>query len=265
MNVIKILVLSGVLCLSYCGADAQQANWNNHQCAVVLTYDDGLNVHLDKVIPVLDSLGFKGTFYIPGNAGSLKNRIPEWRTASQNGHELGNHTLFHPCAASPAGREWVDKNYDLDNYSIRRIMDELKTANVLLKAIDGKDNRTFAYTCGDMNAGNESFYELLKQDFSAARSVNFRYENIKTIDLYKVGSYMVMGQSGEELISKVQEAMKTNTLLVFLFHGVGGEHSINVSLEAHNELLHFLKLHEKEIWVAPMVDVATFLNANPNK
>ncbi len=42
--------------------------WNNKKAAVALTYDDGLNVHLDIVVPTLDLAGFKGTFYHPGNA-----------------------------------------------------------------------------------------------------------------------------------------------------------------------------------------------------
>ncbi|HNX78439.1 MAG TPA: sialate O-acetylesterase, partial [Prolixibacteraceae bacterium] len=42
--------------------------WNGKTCCVVLTYDDGLNVHLDNAIPLLDSLGMKGTFYIPAAA-----------------------------------------------------------------------------------------------------------------------------------------------------------------------------------------------------
>ena len=38
--------------------------WNGKSCAVVLTYDDALNVDLNNVIPALDSVGLKGTFYI---------------------------------------------------------------------------------------------------------------------------------------------------------------------------------------------------------
>jgi peptidoglycan/xylan/chitin deacetylase (PgdA/CDA1 family) len=38
--------------------------WNNKQAAVVLTYDDGLNINLTNVIPALDKVGLKGTFYI---------------------------------------------------------------------------------------------------------------------------------------------------------------------------------------------------------
>ena len=53
------------------------SDWNGHQCAVVLTYDDGLHVHLNQVIPLLDSMDFKATFYIPGNAPALENRLEE--------------------------------------------------------------------------------------------------------------------------------------------------------------------------------------------
>jgi sialate O-acetylesterase len=55
--------------------------------------------------------------------------------------------------------------------------------------------------------------------------------------------------------------METNTFLVFLFHGVGGEHSLNVSVEAHSQLLHFLKQNEKEIWTAPFIDIAEHVKA----
>jgi len=44
-----------------------------------------------------------------------------------------------------------------------------------------------------------------------------------------------------------------------LFHGVGGEHAINVGLKEHRELVRFLKDHEKEIWVAPFIDVTEYI------
>jgi peptidoglycan-N-acetylglucosamine deacetylase len=61
------------------------------------------------------------------------------------------------------------------------------------------------------------------------------------------------------MIALVKKAMQTHTLLVFLFHGVGGEHNLNVSLDAHSNLLHFLKQNEKNIWIAPMIEVAKFI------
>lgn len=51
-------------------------------------------------------------------------------------------------------------------------------------------------------------------------------------------------------------------MLVFLFHGVGGGHSLNVDLKAHRQLLRYLKANEKTIWVAPMVEVAAKIKAS---
>ena len=85
---------------------------------------------------------------------------------------------------------------------------------------------------------------------------------LKNADRYNIDCIMVNGQTGDELISHVQKAIEEKKLLVFLFHGVGGEHGLNVSLDAHRELLLFLKKHEKDIWIAPMIDVAKFIADN---
>jgi sialate O-acetylesterase len=67
---------------------------------------------------------------------------------------------------------------------------------------------------------------------------------------------VVNGQTGEQLIALVQQAMEAHSLLVFLFHGVGGEHNLNVSLPAHRQLLAFLQKHRQQLWVAPFLEVA---------
>jgi peptidoglycan-N-acetylglucosamine deacetylase len=72
---------------------------------------------------------------------------------------------------------------------------------------------------------------------------------------------VVNGQSGEELIAMVKKAMEAKTLLVFLFHGVGGEHDLNVSLPAHRQLLQFLKQNQDRIWVATFLDIAQHIRS----
>jgi peptidoglycan/xylan/chitin deacetylase (PgdA/CDA1 family) len=259
-KILAVIFLSGIVTGAIQAQDKKA--WNGYKCAVVLTYDDGLNVHLDKVIPSLDSVDLKGTFYIPGNVPTISNRMDDWRMAAANGHELGNHTLFHPCSGSPAGREWVSEDYDLDQYTTQRFLDEIRVSNTLLKMIDGKNSRTFAYTCGDMMTSEGSFYELMKNEFVSARGVVSRYESLYSVDIYNTGAFMIMGQTGEEMIDLVKEAIKSNALLVFLFHGVGGEHNIDVSLEAHNMLLGYLKAHEQEIWVAPFMEISDYIKKN---
>jgi peptidoglycan/xylan/chitin deacetylase (PgdA/CDA1 family) len=240
----------------------QSGPWQGKSCTVVLTYDDGLNVHLDNAIPLLDSLGLKGTFYIPGAFRGFQKRINDWKKAAANGHELGNHTLFHPCNGSIPGRDWVSPDYDLSHYTVSRFMDEVKACNFLFSLVDGKKERSFAYTCGDMNAGNESFKEQIKGEFIAARGVHSAMNNIQTADLANINSFMINGESGEQMVSLVREAIETNSMLVFLFHGVGGEHSLNVSLPAHRELLEFLKKNEDRIWVTTLFDAATYIRNN---
>jgi sialate O-acetylesterase len=234
--------------------------WNGKTCCVVLTYDDGLNVHLDNAIPLLDSLGMKGTFYIPAAHEVFRARAEDWKRAASNGHELGNHTLFHPCNGALPGRSWVNPDYDLQNYSVQRFMDEVKTCNLLLSGIDGLKERSFAYTCGDINAGNDSFKALIGKEFTAARGVRSALNNIQTVDLSNIDSYMINGENGEYLISLVKKAMDGHALLVFLFHGVGGEHNLNVSLPAHRELLQFLKKQEDKIWVTTLLDAGKHIS-----
>lgn len=230
--------------------------WNGKKCAVVLTYDDALNVHLDHAIPQLDSAEIKGTFYISASFEGFRNRVEEWRMAASHGHELGNHTLFHPCDGSKPGREWVNSDYDLSNYTIRRIMDEIRINQFILEETDGKKVRSFAYTCGDMNAGDDSFKQLLPEMFNSARGVRSAMNTPGGIDLFNVDSYMISGQLGDELIRLVDEAMQGGKLLVFLFHGVGGEHSLDVPLEAHRQLVNYLKVHKEEIMIDTMYGIA---------
>ncbi|HNU76909.1 MAG TPA: sialate O-acetylesterase [Prolixibacteraceae bacterium] len=233
--------------------------WRGKSCAVVLTYDDGLNVHLDQAIRQLDAHGMKGTFYIPGNSVPFRNRSFEWKRAAANGHELGNHTLFHPCDASLPGRSWVNPENDLSRYSVARFMEEIKITNLILEGVDGKKTRSFAYTCGDTLAGGQSFVEEVMNEFPVARGVRAQMENIMTVALPYVGSFMINGESGEQLIGLVKKAMESHSLLVFLFHGVGGEHDIDVSAEAHRELLQFLKENDDRIWVTTMLEAATHI------
>ena len=252
----RYLLFSFILVLHFNLSAQFFSPWQGKKCAVVLTYDDALNTHLDNVIPLLDSVGFKGTFYLTAYAPGCSKRIADWWKASKDGHELGNHTLFHPCIGNAPGREWVTKDYDMSTYSVRRMIDETRMTNIFLQAIDGKTRRTFAFTCGDMKIGDSSFINGMKDDFVAARAVRHEMHTIDKVDLYNTDCYAMNGESGEQMIGLVKKAMNSNSLLIFLFHGVGGEHAINVSIQAHSELVHFLKQNEKDIWIAPMLDVA---------
>ena len=239
-------------------------NWNGKKCAVVITYDDAIDQHLDNATPVLDSLGLKATFYITAFSQSMQTRMNDWKKLATKGHELGNHTLYHPCIGGK-GREWVKPEYDMNNYTVKRMVDETRMTNLFLQALDGKTKRTFAFTCGDMKIGDSSFIKAMKNDFVAARAVRNQMHKLHEIDLLNIDCYMVNGETGTQMIDWVKKAIETNSLLVILFHGVGGGNALNVSIPAHREFLEYLKKNEKGIWIAPMLEVAEYIKTSQTR
>ncbi len=248
------------LLLLICAAGFAQAQqpWKGKNAAVVLTYDDAIDQHLDNAGPLLDSLKLKATFYVTAFSTSMQQRMSEWKKLTKRGHELGNHTLYHPCAGGP-GREWVSKEHDLNAYTVKRMEEEVRMTNLFLHALDGKTKRTFAFTCGDMKVADSVFINGMKNDFVAARAVRNEMHPIDQVDLYNVDCYMVNNHSFEDMKAWVDKAIQTRSLLVILFHGVGGGNGLDVSLGAHRKFLRYLKEKQKELYIAPMVEIAEYI------
>ena len=233
--------------------------WNGKTAAIVLTYDDGLNVHLDHVAPVLDSHEIKATFYVHTNSESFKKRKKEWKSVADSGHELGNHTVFHPCAGQSKNRDWVLPEKDLDNYTYASIINEIKTASNALGDLDGRTARTYAYTCGDTSILDTSYIAGIKEIFPCARGVQRAYNHKDSIDLYKLKAHSMKGHNADEMISIVDKAIENESLLIFLFHGVGGDHHLNVEAADHDLLIEHIKSKESELWVTTMIDVSGYI------
>ena len=262
MNLLKFLTFStALLGLLPVSSHAQQRRnaWNNKSSAVVLTYDDAIDVDLDNVLPALDSAGLRGTFYLIGASPVVAQRVDEWRVAARHGHELGNHTLFHPCDGRLPNRSWVSPDHDLSTYTVGRAADEIRATNALLHAIDGQTARTFGYPCGDLQIGGVSFYDQVKGEFVAARGAGVGLTTPAQVKAGVINCYAIEHQTGEEMIALVQQAQKARARVVLVFHGVGGGHAINVELAAHRQLLRYLQAHTGDIWVAPLVEVATYV------
>jgi peptidoglycan/xylan/chitin deacetylase (PgdA/CDA1 family) len=257
------LFLLIVIALISLQLNAQPGNnaWRGKKCAVVLTYDDAIDQHLDNAVPVLDSLQLKATFYITAFSTSMQTRLNDWKKLAAKGYELGNHTLYHPCDAGIDGRTWVQPENDLSKYTVKRMENEMRMTNLFLRSLDGKTKRTFAYTCGDMKIGDSSFIDGMKKDFVAARAVRNEMHKINEVDLYSTDCYVVNNNSFEDMKQWVDKAIQTNSLLVILFHGVGGGNALNVSLEAHRKILNYIKQNEKDIYTAPMLEVAEYIAA----
>lgn len=237
-----------------------QFEWpDGKKAAVVFTYDDGLDCHLDVAVPQLDKYELKGTFYCTGNSQSLYKRTDEWRAIAESGHELGNHTLFHPCDGKKF--DWVKPEYDLNNYSVDKILAELRAASTLLKAIDGKTERTFAFTCSNSLANGEDFSDDLEDLFVAARCGFEMPPTMEGYNVYKTPSWGVKDPSAEELISYVEKARENGTIAIFMFHSVGSGY-LNVGAEEHRKLLEFVQENQTDLYTGTFLEVMKYVKAN---
>ncbi len=238
----------------YSQEKAEEFLWPGGQkLAVSLSYDDALDTQLDFVVPSLEKFKLKASFYILPNAPSLNDRLEEWRAVVEKGHELGNHSMYHPCRKSLPGRDWVPAHHDLDRYSLEQMLEELTTANTFLKAIDGKSERTFTPPCGVLMIENEKEYiQKLHEIFVAYKGQGL--EN----DFSAV--YAPQGVSGEQLIELVKNVPKKTSLVNIIFHGIEGDY-LSVSAEAHNELLKFLADNSKDYYVDTFINIMKYANA----
>jgi len=238
---------------------------HGRRCAVSLTYDDALPLHYKYVGPALEGHGLRGTFYLKIAGDPMQNSAP-WRELSTRGHELGNHTLFHPCRRYPPGRHpWLDKAFDLRDYTPRRLQLELRVANAFLHLLDGKNERTFACTCFDTFIGRRwkrrHIRDLISDDFIAARGARSDHTTIvsPSLDLLNLGSYLADGRTFSDLRDEVCATQEQGGWLILVIHGIGpGTHSLFVETDVHEQLLSWLA-SQRQIWVKPLIEVANWV------
>ncbi|MEP2026074.1 MAG: polysaccharide deacetylase family protein [Reichenbachiella sp.] len=251
-----------IICFVALGQDESAIIWpNGAKAAICLTYDDGLPSHINTVALMLEQYNFKGTFYPTLSSPSLKNHMEKWKSLAQSGHELGNHTLFHPCQKSLDGMDWVADHHNLDDYSLEKIYEEIQTANSFLQALDSCRQRTFAYPCSNYYADGENYSDSLFLYATAARDASEVQTKLATpqeIDLFHVPSWAPNNHGAHFLIAYVDTIIQNETLSTITFHGVGAEH-MQVSKEAHEELLKYLDSKRDEIWVTTFKEATDYL------
>jgi peptidoglycan/xylan/chitin deacetylase (PgdA/CDA1 family) len=224
-------------------AGAETIEWpNGARVAVSLSYDDALNSQLDTAVPALDAHGFKASFYLVMSGPTIAERLHDWRGVAASGHELGNHSMFHACSGSLPDRDWVTPDRDLDTKNLQQLVDEIITANAFLHAIDGETERTFTPPCGDLYASGENYLPKVGQHFIAIKGQE------KALPTDKNFLYGPFDVDGSELIDYLRAHTSDGALVGILFHGVGGDY-LQVSAEAHAQLLQFLADNQDIYWV----------------
>src|SRR5687768_4775025 len=115
---------------------------NGKQVAISLTFDDARESQVETGTALLDKFNVKGTFYVV--PASVERKLTGWKQAVANGHEIGNHSVKHPCSGNfPWAREKA-----LENYSVEQMREELIEANRQIQNLLGIQCSVFAYPCG---------------------------------------------------------------------------------------------------------------------
>ncbi|TFW24340.1 polysaccharide deacetylase family protein [Duganella callida] len=267
MTLRTCLTLAALLAAHTAGSAAEPAEsayrWpHGARAAVSLAYDDALDSQLDHAIPTLDKYGLKGSFYLQLSNPAVDKRLADWRRAASHGHELGNHSLFHQCSAKAAGHDWVQRQRDLDTTTAEQMQDQVRVANTMLYAIDGKRERTYTVPCGDVLAGGVNYLPGLRDAFVAIKVGGTAVTPaMRGLDPYAVGVYAPEGLSGQQLIALVEQAARQGTMVNFTFHGVGGDY-LTTSAAAHEELVSYLAAHRDRYWTDTFLNIMTYVKTH---
>ncbi len=259
---------------------------------VSLTFDDALPEHLDVAVPTLERHRLRASFYVNVGSESFCSRMQDWTAVAMRGHELGNHTVFHPGVSS---KPWVTHGIALDDYSLDRMRHELVVANRILQAIDGRTTRSFAFPCSnpwlgrpgwprrmltrlglertrimgfvdrhrlDVGSQLRDYSPLVREFFPAARCGGVAPDALPALpeDWHRVRAVDGDGANLSGLRSALETAVGRTRWAVFVFHGVGGGHRLNVERETFASFCADLA-NDPRVEVLPFVDAALRLGA----
>ncbi len=229
--------------------------------AVSLTFDDGLRSQLQAAIPALDEHGLRATFYLnpprDGAEAEWRERLAPWREAAARGHEMGNHSLTHPCSENFAFRGGSKGLESMTLADMER--DVLEAEHRLLVGVPEQTVRSFGYPCYQdyvgAGAGRQSYVPLIARHFVAARGKGETANDPARCDLHALWSWPVERMSGAELVGLAERAAAEGRWAILTFHGINEGH-LTVAETDLRELLGFLARHQERLWTAPVAVVA---------
>jgi peptidoglycan-N-acetylglucosamine deacetylase len=234
---------------------------NGRRAAVSLTWDDARPSQVDVGVPILNKYGIRGTFYVlPRN---MKLRVAKWRAAAAQGHEIGNHSLNHPCTGNFS---WQTPETMLENYSLGRMERELLEANRILGEDLGVSPTSYAYCCGQNFVGRGarlwSYVPLIAKHFVVGQAgYSETYASPERCDLAQVPSIKFDNKTFEELKATVDAAVADGCWLILMGHEVGDTNARQTtSAGALRRLCAHLRTR-REIWVDTVTAVGRHIGA----
>lgn len=228
------------------------------RAAISLSFDDARVTQVDAGLPVLDRFGVKATFYLsPQNIGQ---RQDAWRNAAAHGHEMGNHTMTHPCTGNFV---WSRQNA-LEDKTVDDIDNEIAQASEAIAEMVGVKTRTFAYPCGQRFIGRgeqqQSYVPVIARRFLAGRG--FRDETINNpafCDLAQVMGVDSDDQPFEKLKGWIDRAVNENGWLVLCSHDIGVYPRQAMTVRTLESLCQYCCQTDNGLWISTVANVAGYI------
>jgi peptidoglycan/xylan/chitin deacetylase (PgdA/CDA1 family) len=227
----------------YANQNYEIATWFDFkQSALTYTYDDNTPNQVNVAIPLMDEFNFKGTFYV------VTGWSPNWtafQQASNNGHEIGGHTVSHPHF-----NELSDDELTTEIVNSQTIINE---------NIQGESCVTIAYPFCE--TGN---IDIISAHYIAGRVCDARIEPATPNNFYEISS-IVCGTEGlntpQALNNKANETKEANGWNVFLMHGIDNDQGTYSPIASSTLKEHFeyVAQNDKDYWVAPFRDVVKYI------
>lgn len=194
---------------------------NGARAALSLSFDDARPSQLDFGLPALAAHDAKATFYVTVQA--MKLRLEDWKRPVAAGHEIGNHTMNHPCSGN---FEWMRREHILESWTLDRIEADILAAGKEIQSSLGFTAWTFAYPCGQKfvgrGAATQSYVPLIDKLFLIGRGFNDTTANDPAYfdPAQTLGVDMDM-KSFDDLKPQIDAAIERGAWLVLVGHDVG--------------------------------------------
>jgi peptidoglycan/xylan/chitin deacetylase (PgdA/CDA1 family) len=178
------------------------------------------------------------------------------------GHEIGNHTIRHPCSANFC---WSRDNA-LEDYTLADMEADILAANDRIKELLGVVPRTFAYPCGQTFVGRgahcASYVPVVAGRFLAGRGFHGETHNNPALcDLAQLCGSAADGLSFDELRRLADHAAADGGWLVLCSHEVGADGGGQTTGAAVlDRLCEYAADASRGLWVDTVAAVADYVD-----
>ncbi|HEY8512747.1 MAG TPA: polysaccharide deacetylase family protein [Cyclobacteriaceae bacterium] len=254
--------IASILALCASSAYAQdKMQWpEGKRVAVSLTFDDGRDSQVLRGTQLLDKYGVKATFFVV--PGAVRRQHEGWKKAVASGHEIGNHSLHHPCSGN---FPW-SRNHALESYSIADMKAELTQANKEIQSLLGVAPRVFAYPCGQTFVGRgtetKSYVPVVAEMFLLGRTWMDEAPNDPLYcDFAQLTGIEMDGKEFSQIKTFIESARENGAWLVLAGHEMGDEGPQTTRLRMLEELLAYAADPANGVWIAPVGEVADYVQS----